>query len=66
MHVGTALVVVERATDRWVVLANDDRFLREKHFPADAELPSGMADRRDRGERRELTVRQAVFGWCAC
>jgi pyruvate/2-oxoglutarate dehydrogenase complex dihydrolipoamide acyltransferase (E2) component len=42
VHVGTKLAIVESSDGKFVILANGNGFLREKLFPAGAELPSGM------------------------
>jgi pyruvate/2-oxoglutarate dehydrogenase complex dihydrolipoamide acyltransferase (E2) component len=41
VHVGTKLAIVETPVGKFVILANGDGFLREKLFPAGAELPRG-------------------------
>jgi len=41
VHVGTRLVVVETPTSRFAVLTNGEGFLREKLFPAGAEVAPG-------------------------
>ena len=41
VHVGTRLVVAETPTGRFAILAEGEGFLREKLFPAGADLPPG-------------------------
>lgn len=40
VHVGTRLVIVETQSGRFAIRTNGVGFLREKLFPAGAELPS--------------------------
>lgn len=39
LHVGTKVAIVETSDGGFVISANGDGFLREKLFPAGAELP---------------------------
>ena len=38
VHRGTRIAIIEGPTGRYAVAANGDGFLREKHFPAGAEV----------------------------
>ncbi len=38
VHRGTRIAVIEAPTGRYVVIANGDGVLRERHFPAGAEI----------------------------
>jgi pyruvate/2-oxoglutarate dehydrogenase complex dihydrolipoamide acyltransferase (E2) component len=38
LHVGTKLVIVETSAGRYAIATNGEGFLREKLFPAGAEL----------------------------
>ncbi len=41
IHTGTRLAAIETPTGTYFLLTNGDGFLREKLFPAGAELPPG-------------------------
>jgi pyruvate/2-oxoglutarate dehydrogenase complex dihydrolipoamide acyltransferase (E2) component len=38
VHRGTRLAIIEAPTGRYVILANGEGLLRERHFPAGAEI----------------------------